>query len=309
MADYMVHKAVEPTALSAKVRRGLSTPRNWVLSPKYDGCHVIFLFAGGTHVNTVSRTGESVKSLDHVVPALLRAYPALLEFGNWAICGEAWSPELEFNEISGLFRRQYASPELKFVPFDIVPWLPNLAFSGPVAYLGERLGDFYKETYDNRILSLSWLGSSICDPLIRPKYTTLLSMTLDEAMRTAVIDAEYYKDQGGYDGSVLSQADGRYIVGAGKGGEFIKCKPLVSYTVTVTGAALDYGTKTGKNTAALKFQLDGREQKVSTGLTQQQVEEITAVGWDGYRIEVEAMGKTVNGFLREPRFKGIRTDA
>jgi DNA ligase-1 len=107
----------------------------------------------------------------------------------------------------------------------------------------------------------------------------------------------------------MAKANGVYKVGSGKGGEFLKVKPLLSFTVTVTGAALDFGTKTGKNTAALKFMLDGLEQKVSTGLTQDQVNEITTVGWDGYRIEVEAMGKTVNGYLREPRFRGIRSDA
>ena len=308
MADYIVHKAVEPTALSAKVYKALGKPTDWVLSPKYDGCHVVFLFSCGEWVNTLSRTGESVKSMAHVIRAIKDCYGDLIERGDWAICGEAWAPELEFNEISGLFRRQYPAPNLKFVPFDIVPWLPNLGFSGPEAYIGEDITGPYDRLYFDRISDLARRVGHKTSVII-PKFSYLVGFTLESALTTAEVDARYYKQLGGYDGAVLAQANGRYIVGAGKGGEFIKCKPLISYTVTVTGAALDFGTKTGKNTAALKFMLDGKEQKVSTGLSQQQVEEITAVGWDGYRIEVEAMGITVNGYLREPRFKGIRTDA
>ena len=308
MGDYIVHKAIESTALSAKVRKTLEKQTNWILSPKYDGCHAVVLFSGGQWVTTLSRTGESVRSMDHVPPDLIECYGDRIAQGDWAICGEAWSPDLEFNEISGLFRRQYASPGLLFVPFDIVPWYPNLGFSGQECYLGEDVGNTFDDIYLTRITKLAY-HNKIGNSVVRPRYSYLVGLTLDEALATAAVDALYYKKLGGYDGAVLAQANGRYTVGAGKGGEFIKCKPLISYTVTVTGAALDFGTKTGKNTAALKFMLDGKEQKVSTGLSQQQVEEITAVGWGGYRIEVEAMGKTVNGFLREPRFKGIRTDA
>jgi hypothetical protein len=72
----------------------------------------------------------------------------------------------------------------------------------------------------------------------------------------------------------------------------------------------DVGAKTGKNTCVLCFDLDGEIQKVSTGLSQEQVDLFVQ---DPYQIidkhiEVEAMGKTVNNLLREPRFKGIRTD-
>ena len=110
---------------------------------------------------------------------------------------------------------------------------------------------------------------------------------------------------------MLAQANGKYSVGSGKGGEFIKCKPLISFTVTVDAVVSDVGGKTGKNTCVLMFPLNDHMQKVSTGLTQQQADDYTAAPSLilGQRIEVEAMGLTVNGFLREPRFKGIRTDA
>jgi DNA ligase-1 len=60
----------------------------------------------------------------------------------------------------------------------------------------------------------------------------------------------------------------------------------------------------------LAFELDGKTQKVSTGLTQEQADAFTAdpALIVGQHIEVEAMGLTSTGLLREPRFKGIRTD-
>ena len=116
MADYIVHKAVERSALSAKTTQALEANEEWIITPKYDGCHAVFLFDDGKHVGTLSRTGEPVRSMPHIVTALLDTYP--LAAGRIAICGEAWSPGLEFNEISGLFRRHTPSPQLGFVPFD-----------------------------------------------------------------------------------------------------------------------------------------------------------------------------------------------
>ena len=298
MGNYIVHKAVELDALSAKVKATLDA-RIWVLSPKYDGCRVVFLFSYGHFVGAFSRTGEVVKSMNHIAADLLAAYPSVA-LGHTAVCGEAWVRGKEFNEISGMFRRQYPQPELGFVPFDCVDW-------EWAANPGEPACLFSDKPYAQRIAELAGPGYSKVEPtwfyMLQGKFASVL------AEATVLAKARKADTTGAYDGCVLADAAGKYTVGAGKGGEFIKVKPLLSYTVTVTGAALDFGAKTGKNTAALKFMLDGLEQKVSTGLTQAQIEEITAVGWDGYRIEVEAMGKTVNGYLREPRFKGIRTDA
>ena len=302
MADYIVHKAIELGAISSKQRALVESCTRWIVSPKYDGCHAVICFADGKHVGTYSRTGEVVHSLNHVARDLLVHYPKL-STGQWAICGEAWNPYWQFNQISGAFRRQAPeATDLYFVPFDFVPWdadpsgkpLLNPTASGP-GY-ADRLGVLY--------LAFRPAVSTV----IRPKYNEVVG-PFGRAFGQAEDGAQHLKQFGNYDGTILARADGRYIVGSGKGAEFIKVKPLISFTVTVTGAALDFGTKTGKNTAALKFMLDGIEQKVSTGLTQEQVNEITAVGWDGYRIEVEAMGITSNGYLREPRFKGIRTDA
>jgi ATP-dependent DNA ligase len=148
--------------------------------------------------------------------------------------------------------------------------------------------------------------------VLRPKRTEVFG-TLAYAYDQAVEAAKHFKsltDQGYFDGVVLARADGTYKAGAGKGGEFIKVKPLLSETVKVTAVVSDIGGKTGKNTCVLMFELDGQIQKVSTGLTQAQADEYAQYPENiiGKYIEVEAMGRTATDLLREPRFKGIRTD-
>lgn len=302
----MVHKAIEVSALTAKRRTFFDTvEQDWIVSPKYDGCHVVFLFDYGEVKYIMSRAGEHVKSMSHVAAAL-SALPGLPQ-GRFAICGEAWSPTLEFNQISGKFRQHQNAPELRIAPFDMVPWEYNTeTTSGPPVLLGDPT--FLSVDYRDRLNGLRSLLREAGPEVVWPVHHSFRG-TLAEAIKEFTPLAQELKSYGVYDGCILALARGDYIPGSGKDGEFIKLKPTISYTVTVTGAALDFGTKTGKNTAALKFMLDGKEQKVSTGLTQAQVDEITAVGWDGYRIEVGAMGKTINGYLREPRFLGIRYDA
>lgn len=297
--SYLVNKAIELSDISAKVRASLQGVTSWVLSKKYDGCHALFEFDNGNFVRAFSRTGEPVTSMDHVgkqLAEIFRDYHPR----RFVVDGEAWDMGQPFNVISGKFRQHAPCPGLSFVPFDLLEY--NQA--------GELVGiNGWKYSLRIRcIVEAQQQQPTWCASVYKFQPVTLYG-TMDEVLPTAEESARYYSGTGFYDGTVLANGDGIYKVGAGREGNFLKIKPLQSYTVTVTGAALDFGTKTGKNTAALKFMLDGKEQKVSTGLTQEQVDEIANVGWVGYRIEVEAMGKTSNGYLREPRFKGIRTDA
>lgn len=307
MADYIVHKAVEHSALSAKVKAALEQTYQWVLSPKYDGCHAVFLFDEGKHVVTLSRTGEHVQSMPHIASDLLHVYGHLLKSGRRAICGEAWAPGVEFNVISGWFRKQSPVLDLHFVPFDIVEWESNTdTTSFPPVNLGSGV------RYLARCTALLDQQGCGYHRIILPRFLHL-SGTFSEVLPQAVAYAKEHKQRTDsfFDGAVLAQAAGTYTVGAGKGGEFIKIKPLLSETVKVNALFPDVGERTGKNTLALGFELAGKQQKVSTGLTQEQVDSFIADNKLilGHRIEVEAMGLTVNGLLREPRFKGIRDDA
>lgn len=306
MADYIVHKAVELTALSKKLQADIEN-HTYLLSPKYDGCHAVFLFDNGVFVGARSRTNEVVFSMDHIGHELLTLYP-FLQWGKRAICGEAWIPHTEFSEISGIFRRQYPQPQLCFVPFDATYWRYNQVDDGwPV--LGESMDpdtghQFDEHTYDERLGKLHNTTGAQRNKVLPTVYKVLEKG--DAVWATAVAEGRRLKQLGGYDGAVLARADGLYQVGAGKGGEFIKVKPLVSHTCRCLGVENAKGEKTGKNTGALVVQFNGKEQRVSTGLTQAEVDNLDQ--FVGKHIEVEAMGLTVNGLLREPRYKGIRTD-
>lgn len=301
---YLVHKAVELDALSKKLQASIEE-HTYILSPKYDGCHAIFLFEDGNFLDARSRTNERVLSMGHIGQSLLDHYPWLAS-GKHAIMGEAWIPGTEFSEISGIFRRQYPQPQLHFVPFDTVRWRYDQAEDGrPV--LGEFMDNFGcvrdARTYDERLGKLHFRQG--IPSVVHCTKTRLLEKG-DAVMATAIEQAKHYKSLGGYDGCVLARADGLYQVGAGKGGEFIKIKPLISHTCICLGVEHARGEKTGKNTGALVVQFNGKEQRVSTGLTQAEVDNLDQ--FTGKMIEVEAMGLTVNGLLREPRYKGIRTD-
>lgn len=311
MPDYIVHKAVELDNLSAKAKAAI-TETEWIVSPKYDGCHAIFCFDGGKHVATYSRTGEAVRSMDHIARSLLDLYP--LSVGRIAIQGEAWMLGKEFNEISGAFRRHAPQPELQFVPFEIVPFDYNdEVASGPPVLLGQMNHRPYPAPYRVRFETLRTARRDVVSQVLAPTFYFLQAGSVDEAKALADVYAKHYKQSpiASYDGAVLAQANGKYSVGSGKGGEFIKVKPLIGETVTVTAVISDLGAKRQNNTCVLCFDLNGEIQKVSTGITQQQADDWAAAPEQiiGQRIEVEAMGLTVNGRLREPRFKGIRCDA
>lgn len=307
MAEYIVHKAVELSALS-KAKQEDAKPADWIISPKYDGCHAVFLFDHGALVNVLSRSGETVRSMPHIAQSLLDNYP--LGLSRIAVCGEAWMLGKEFNEVSGAFRRHAPQPQLGFVPFDLVPFDYNEdTASGPPVLLGQYDNRPYPTSYRNRLSPLARTLGQVPGLIFAPRWVVLENTSLSAALVAAEHYAKFHKGRTDsyFDGAVLARADGKYTAGSGRGGEFIKVKPLISETVTCTGYFTDTGVKTGKATGGLLFEHNGQEQRVATGLTQEQVENLSQ--FTGQRIEVEAMGLTVNGFFREPRFKGIRTDA
>lgn len=311
MASYIVHKAIELENLSKKARDAL-TDTEWIISPKYDGCHVVFCFDDGKHIATYSRSGEFVHSMNHIAVSLLDLYP--LVKGRLAICGEAWMVGEEFNVISGAFRRHSPQPQLQFVPFDMVPFDYNTdSTAGLPILLGQSDHRVYPAKYSDRLGNLvKYRNNTVPSQVLVPRYSTLAEHGLDHALAVArgVALENKARTDCFFDGAILARANGKYEVGSGKAGEFIKIKPLISHTVQVEAVIADVGSKTGKITCVLCFTLNGEVQKVSTGLTQAQADEYVnnpnAI-LDQY-IEVEAMGLTVNGLLREPRFKGIRTD-
>ncbi len=294
MSQYIVHKAVDMDKLSAK-RRPASVA-GWNIQPKYDGCQAIFYFRAGRFVSCRSRTNEEVYSMDHVGEELARIYADHLELTKeMAIVGEAWIPQREFSYISGVFRRHSAQPELCFMPFDILH------------AIGSALSSPYKQRYRQEKLfrRTPYLSNStVLFPVARPVKD------MDEAIELA----RMWKESGiGYDGAVLYNPDALYKVGSGSGGEIIKVKPNLSKTLRCLRVEEGKGKFKGM-VGSLICSYQGRELGVGGGVltTAERRMYWLAIAKDGglagKLVEVEAMGLSSDGLLREPRFKGIRTD-
>lgn len=291
MSEYLNLKPVEFSAMGAKNRAAFQWEGR-ILLPKYDGCFAMVGFFNGEPFRIWSRTGEEVKSMGHIYEDLLKVYPWLADKDKgWMVLGEAWNPGKEFSDLSGEFRRQYPQPQLGFAPFDLVQFVmvngvPRLSSATPYTFRLSPLTDARK------------VEAKVYVPV------PVVCDSRDHAERYA----RYLKDLGGYDGAICGDATAGYTPGAGKGGEFIKLKPLLSYSLEVVGFERDHGEKTGRPTGALVVRFkEGKTCKVATGMTEAQ--QANLAQFMHTIIEVEAMGITSGGLLREPRFKGVRSDA
>lgn len=290
---YLNLKPVEFDAMGKKNQAAFKWAGR-ILLPKYDGCFAMVAFHNGLPDFIMSRTGELVKSMDHVYEALFTAYPWLAQSpGGWMVLGEAWNPGKEFADLSGEFRRQYPQPQLGFAPFDLVRYERHAPTDLPVLWSNHPYRERLNELENARIV----LSNLVFAPV----------PAICESREHAERYARCLKDAGGYDGAICSDPEAAYIPGSGKGGEFIKVKPLLSYSLECIGFKKDVGAKTGRDTCALTVRFkEGKPLGVATGLSEAQ--QAHPEQFVGKIIEVEAMGVSSKGLLREPRFKGVRTD-
>jgi ATP-dependent DNA ligase len=292
MSKYLNLKPVEFDKLSGKVQAKF----NWMgrlLLPKYDGCFAIVMFLNGVGLKVISRTGEVVKSMDHVYEDILLRYPGISKSkGGIAFLGEAWNPGKTFAELSGTFRRHSAQPGLGFAVFDMVRW------DGDPGHM-PRL--YSPHSYEKRLELLRdyrHILSNVFPPL----------PVVCEDQEHAIRYAKNLKAMGGYDGAICSDPNAKYEPGSGLCGSFIKIKPLVSFSLRVVGYEEAVGEKTGRPTGSLVVAFKGTTCKVATGLDEHQ--QATLQEFVGKIIEVACMDvyPGEDGLMREPRYLGIRDD-
>lgn len=300
MAEYIIHKAVELSKVKSKLRQVISAPGyleyHYIAQPKYDGCNLVIevheAVDGSKWAYAYSRTGEEVKSVAHIEMALI-AFPDL-PAGTYL--GECWAPDLPFNEISGLFRRQKPDEEtcrLQFAIFDYLTpeeWTlgeSDLEYGKRVARIPPQMGmipqgrapiwiagswGHIAETFPNTT------AQDVCDKLV---------------------------EAGGYDGLILRDPYGKWKKGdRGTGGEIIKIKRKLSFDLKVIGTLPGKGKHAGR-IGSLVVSFEGKEMGVGTGLSDADRER---TDWIGKIVEVEAMDYSSDGLLREPRMKGVRHD-
>lgn len=262
MSDYTIPKAVDYDNLSAKAKKALD-PTGWWLQQKWDGCAI---YLNTMTDEALSASGKEVKSCEHIFADVFNRY------GHGEYCGEVWHPDLDFQEISGAFRRGYAQPHLKIKLFDCLP-----------------------------------LGMASTEPYrVRASCLPTEDTAAFESWETAWEQARQWQSEGGCDGAILRNPNAPWEPGRSKG-DIIKLKPLQDYDVEVVGFEKDVGAKTGRATVALIFRWkNGTTHKVATGLSHEQ--QAAPEQFVGKIIRVKCMGLTSAGNMREPRFDGVRDD-
>lgn len=282
MADYIVQKPTDRANMSARAAKAI--PDHLHITPKYDGCCAVMMFTDAGYHASFSAVGNLAPSLDHV-GKFIEDTCGVAAFRGMCIVGEAWREKTEFKDISGMFRRQRVQPELRFAPFDVVRYTPGDNFPllddpSPFVIRILRLGNI--RTWDSNFLvnvPQYQGGKELADKL-----------------------AKEYKARGGYDGAIARDWDAPYTVK--RTTDAIKFKPVVSLDLRCVAVYEAEGEKTGRTVLTLGVEYNGSVSVVGSGVPHDLRPE------DALHkiVEVECMGVTPAGKLREPRFKGIRYD-
>lgn len=280
---HLIHKAVELRNCSGKFQKRFPDVQavfdsGYIAQPKLDGVNG-FAVVRGESAELFTRTGDRVRSCAH-----LCAFLALLP--DAVYLGEIWHPSKPQSEISGLARQHSPSPDLQFWLFDSIGLGAFSEGYDPRPYF-ERHASIPADLYSDT-LALGRLVYSL------PLHD--LVMTEARALRPF-----------GCDGIILRDPEAAWTAGAGKGGEIIKAKPLMTFDLLCTGTYPGEGKYSGMIGGLLFRWANGRELRVGTGLDDAQ-RAADPSAYVGKIFEVAAMDYSADGLLREPRLHGERHD-
>lgn len=290
----LILKAVDFDKTSAKFKKAHGHvdalwDAGWMLQSKYDGC---FGLATITHERSSctmqSRTGEDyTASCGHILDELHEAAeeydPGARETG--VVLGEVWHPTWKFPAISGKFRKRAPCPELVFKANDLLP-----------------LGLVSDEPYAVRLSNLQCLLPEMPDSEVVTSVVDIHRYGFDNEGKTASQIARELVASGGYDGAILRDLRAPYTIGLANAGQIVKVKPTLSLDLRVKRVASGLGAKTGRVVYTILVEYGGVESFVGSGVPHILDFEV------GDIVEVECMGITADGKLREPRFRGVRHD-
>lgn len=293
MAEVRILKAVEFDKLSSATKKKFKSAQGlrdagWWVQRKYDGCFGMAVIRPGGQSQMLSRAGEDYTvSCQHILQALERC--ALEQSPSpdpFVVIGEVWKLGMQFKDISGRFRQQReAATELVFACHDLLP--EDLETHQAYARRFENLEDL-----------LAY--SEVRDPLFATdtdRFHRTPGPGVEEQARALVA-------MGGYDGLILKDPNAPYTIGLAKEGQIVKVKPTFSLDLRVTDVFVEKGERTGRDVFSIEVEYKGVRSRVGSGMPH----EASGVPGRGQIVEVEAMGLTPDGKLREPRFKGIRYD-
>lgn len=297
----LVHKAIEPRKLSAKVQAQLSgeSRQNDLFEIKYDGCHVILLKSHGK-AYAFSRQGEPVlAAMDHVLRDLERIHQ-----DDFVLFAEAWHEELEHSIINGTFRRSYVAEGAKLleaVIFDYVPLADFEAGACPVRFKTRR------DAATRIAVEVSKLYENGEDMPLRTSYIAGSTERCADFVDVCRADAGV---EFAIDGFMRKDPEGLWKAGSGSGGESVKIKDHMSIDVEVLGVIEGKGKFVGM-VGAIKVLWGEKELIVGGGTLTDKERQFY---WDfpshiiGRIVEVHGLAESANGMIREPRFNRFRDD-
>lgn len=284
---YIVQKAVELSKVLKKRQAVLAQPgyldANYEAQHKYDGCAAVIVAGSKYREGAIwSRTGEAVRSMQHILDQVWGLGVVLL--------AEAWSPMLEFQQISGAFRKQSYDPERHLMAkvHDVLTYDEFDNGVSAVRYL-ERVGRVDYPAFQN-MPDVSFAERYQPGSYNSGKLLKHLTETLT-----------------GYDGLIQRDPMGLWKVGSGTTGEIIKRKRLLSFDLQIIGVEEGKDANKGR-LGAIVVDFKGKPLRVGIGFSNVCRESFWTAPPIGLTAEVEAMDYSSEGLLREPRFKGLRHD-
>lgn len=258
-------------------------------SEKLDG---VFCFAlcDLTSVHIFSRTGEEYLSLEHLKPEL---YDISKTLGTDIIIFEGYAKGVPQPTISGWCR------DTKAQHYEVGAYVHD-ALS-----LDEFWGTCEARPYEERSQELNRIEfwQSYHHTFLVPQFFAYTWSEIDKA-------AERVWNAGG-EGLVVRDPSVGYLPGK-RNETMMKVKKDISYDLKVLSLQEGTGKYTGMVGALVCQFRDGKEVIVGTGLTDAQrkrwwseffYDEVV-----GKIVQIDAMSESTKGVLREPRFKGIRSD-
>lgn len=300
----LVHKAIEPRKLSAKVQAALAERHDDIFEIKYDGCHVILVKQDGK-AYAFSRQGEPVQAaMDHVLRDLERI-PA----DNFVLFAEAWHEFLDHSVINGTFRRTYlqeGAALLEAVVFDYVPLADFEAGQCPVRYKTRRdkafeiVHDIQRSSFPSGTEHVSNVR------LAYASYCTEHGQELvdDSRSRFGAVFA--------IDGFMRKDRNGTWKAGSGSCGAVVKIKDHLSIDVKVLRLNEGEGKFVGMVGSVVVW-WEERQQELTVGggkMTDGQ----RLMYWNtpalivGHIVEIHGLAESAHGLVREPRYIQHRYD-
>lgn len=249
-----------------------------ILMPKYDGCHCII------YTTAQAVWSRDMKRVDSMT-AQAEELQCILGDGL-VVQGEAWYPGRAFPDISGDFRRRKQS-DLLFVAYNCLT-------------IDEFETGYSARPYRERLRALD----PLCDQDTRYCLPTSYSYPWEHEEDPISFAAQMKDYNQGYDGAMLADPEASWSVGRSRKGELIKVKPNLSLDLRCHDVSIQKGEKTGRDVFVLHVTYNGKSVAVGSGVPHN----IYPSDYLGKIVEIEAMGTTPDGSLREPRFKALRPD-